>query len=137
MIFLIKLAAVFSSWPKFQDNNINILRKKRAFKMKWKAFFIIFECWMLLSIRFLWNSIVWENSILKFILKSKLKSVTLPCIIWMDFINFTLLFHWHELLFFYFTFSYFSSVNFSFELLSPGQYKLLHQNHQTTALLDC
>ena len=33
----------FYTWPKSQDKNVNILRTKRAFKVKWKAFFIIFE----------------------------------------------------------------------------------------------
>ena len=32
---------VFSSCPKSQDKNLNILRIKRALKMKYKAFFII------------------------------------------------------------------------------------------------
>ena len=35
--------AVFSTWPKSHDKNLNILRTKRAFKVKWKAFFIIFK----------------------------------------------------------------------------------------------
>ena len=30
-------------WSKSQDKNLNILRTKRAFKIKWKAFFIIFK----------------------------------------------------------------------------------------------
>ena len=38
LIFLIK-----SFFPKSRDRNLNILRMKRAFKMKWKAFFIIFK----------------------------------------------------------------------------------------------
>ena len=33
----------FSTWPKHQDKNLNIVRTKRAFKMKWRAFFIIFK----------------------------------------------------------------------------------------------
>ena len=33
--------AVFSTWPKNQDKNSNILRTKRAFKVKLKAFFTI------------------------------------------------------------------------------------------------
>ena len=35
--------AVFSIWPKSQDKNLNILRVKRAYKIKKKAFFIIFK----------------------------------------------------------------------------------------------
>ena len=35
--------AVFHTWPKCRDKNLNILRMERAFKMKWKAFFIIFK----------------------------------------------------------------------------------------------
>ena len=34
---------VFRLDQKSQDKNINILRTKRAFKMKWKFFFIIFK----------------------------------------------------------------------------------------------
>ena len=34
---------IFSTWPKSQDKNLNILRTKWAFKMKQKAFFIIFK----------------------------------------------------------------------------------------------
>ena len=33
--------AVFPKWPKNKGKNLNILRMKRAFKMKYKAFFII------------------------------------------------------------------------------------------------
>ena len=32
----------FTAWPKSQDKNLNILRMKRVFKMKWKTFFDIF-----------------------------------------------------------------------------------------------
>ena len=35
--------AAFSAWPKSQDKNLNILRTKIAFKIKYKTFFIIFE----------------------------------------------------------------------------------------------
>ena len=35
--------AVFSTCPKSQDKNLNILRTKRVFTMKWKTFSIIFE----------------------------------------------------------------------------------------------
>ena len=35
--------AIFSTCPKGQDKNFNIFRTKRAFKMKLKVFFIIFE----------------------------------------------------------------------------------------------
>ena len=31
------------TWPKSQDKNLSISRPKRAFKMKWKAFFIIIK----------------------------------------------------------------------------------------------
>ena len=31
------------TWHKSQDKNLIILRTKRAFKMKWKSFFIIFK----------------------------------------------------------------------------------------------
>ena len=40
-ISLIKLLKF--TWPKSQDKNLNILRTKKAFKMKWKAFAIIFH----------------------------------------------------------------------------------------------
>ena len=33
----------FATWPRSQDKNLSILRTKRAFEMKWKAFFIIFK----------------------------------------------------------------------------------------------
>ena len=33
----------FSTWPKIQDKNLNIFRRKRYSKMKSKAFFIIFK----------------------------------------------------------------------------------------------
>ena len=33
----------FSIWQESQDKNLNILRMKRDFKVKWKAFFIIFK----------------------------------------------------------------------------------------------
>ena len=35
------IQSFFSTWPKSQDKNLNILRIKIAFKMKWKAFFFI------------------------------------------------------------------------------------------------
>ena len=35
--------AVFPTWPKSRDKNLNILRTKWAFKMKKNAFFIIFK----------------------------------------------------------------------------------------------
>ena len=41
LIFLIK--QFFYIWPKSQDKKLNNLRTKRAFKMKYKAFFIIFK----------------------------------------------------------------------------------------------
>ena len=41
LIFLIK--PFFSTWPKSRDKNLNILRTKRAFKMKQKEFVIIFK----------------------------------------------------------------------------------------------
>ena len=34
---------VFSPWPESQDTYLNILRTKRAFKMKLKAFFFVFK----------------------------------------------------------------------------------------------
>ena len=40
LIFLIK---PFDIWPKSQDKNLNILRTKRAFEVKEKAFFISFK----------------------------------------------------------------------------------------------
>ena len=33
----------FSTWPKFKDKSSNILRTKRAFKVKWKVFIIILK----------------------------------------------------------------------------------------------
>ena len=36
-VFLIK--PFFSTWPKSHNKNLNILRTKRDFKMKWKSFF--------------------------------------------------------------------------------------------------
>ena len=42
-INLVSNQAVFSTWPKSQDRNLNILRTKRAFKMKYKAFFSNFK----------------------------------------------------------------------------------------------
>ena len=40
---LLSNKAIFSTWPKCQDKNFNILKTKRAFKKKYKAFFIIFK----------------------------------------------------------------------------------------------
>ena len=37
------LRSRFHTWPKSQDKNLSISRPKRAFKMKWKAFFIIIK----------------------------------------------------------------------------------------------
>ena len=37
------LSSRFSTWPKSQDKNLNILRTKRAFEVKEKAFFIIYN----------------------------------------------------------------------------------------------
>ena len=49
--------AVFSIWPKIQDKNLNILRTKRAFKMK---FFIIFKRLSLIYKKnFFWKVRVW------------------------------------------------------------------------------
>ena len=42
-INLISLMYRFSTRLKSQDKNVNILRTKRAFKMKQKAFFLIFK----------------------------------------------------------------------------------------------
>ena len=36
-------SSCFAEWPKSQDKNWNILRKKRAFMVKLKEFFIIFK----------------------------------------------------------------------------------------------
>ena len=33
----------FSTWQKSQDKNLNIVKAKRVFKKKWKAFFTIFK----------------------------------------------------------------------------------------------
>ena len=33
----------FSTWPNSQDKNLNVSRTKRAFKVKWEAFFTIFK----------------------------------------------------------------------------------------------
>ena len=41
LIFLIKL--FFSTWPKSQHKNLNIMRTKKTIKMKQKIFFIIFK----------------------------------------------------------------------------------------------
>ena len=35
--------SVVSTWPKSQDKNLNILRTKKGFKIKWKTYFIIFK----------------------------------------------------------------------------------------------
>ena len=45
MIFEFNLIyqAVFPTWPKSQDKNVNILRMKRTLKAKQKAFFIVFN----------------------------------------------------------------------------------------------
>ena len=40
---LLSNQVVFSTWTKNQDKNVHILRTKRAFKMKYKPFFISFE----------------------------------------------------------------------------------------------
>ena len=47
-----------STCPKSQDNNLNILRMERAFKMKYKVFFIIFEGLSLKQINFFFER--WE-----------------------------------------------------------------------------
>ena len=38
-------------WSKCQDKNLNILRTNRAFKVKWKAFSIIFKGFLLKQIK--------------------------------------------------------------------------------------
>ena len=43
MNFDLSNQAFFPTWPKSHDKDLNILRTKRTFKMKWKAFFIIFK----------------------------------------------------------------------------------------------
>ena len=40
--WILKLT-LFFTWPKSQEKELNILRTKRAFEMKWKAFSIIFK----------------------------------------------------------------------------------------------
>ena len=42
--------AIFSTWPKSQNKNLN-MKTKRAFKVKWKAFFIIFKGLLLQQIK--------------------------------------------------------------------------------------
>ena len=37
------LSSRFTTWPKSQGKNLNILRTKRSFEVKCKAFFIIFQ----------------------------------------------------------------------------------------------
>ena len=37
------LSSRFAALPKSQDKNLNILRTKRGFEVKWQAFFIIFK----------------------------------------------------------------------------------------------
>ena len=37
------LSSRFATWPNTEDNNLNILRLKRAFDVKLKVFFIIFK----------------------------------------------------------------------------------------------
>ena len=41
--------AVFYTWPKSHDKNLNILRTKRAFKMKSKAFLKDFQLLKIVS----------------------------------------------------------------------------------------
>ena len=43
--------AVFSTWPKSQDQKLNIFRTKKDFKMKEKLFFIIFKGLLLKQIK--------------------------------------------------------------------------------------
>ena len=40
---LFLLSSGFATWPKRQDKNLKILKIKRAFEVKSKAFFIIFK----------------------------------------------------------------------------------------------
>ena len=42
--------AIFYTWPKSQNKNLN-MKTKRAFKVKWKAFFIIFKGLLLQQIK--------------------------------------------------------------------------------------
>ena len=42
-INLIFLINCFTTWPKNQNKTLNNLRTKRAFEVKWKAFFIILK----------------------------------------------------------------------------------------------
>ena len=53
LIFLIKL--FFSAWPKSQDKNVNILRMKRAFKIRWnqKHFSSFLKCYQTIAIHIL------------------------------------------------------------------------------------
>ena len=42
-IYLSFSSSRFPTWPKLQNKNWNISRTKRAFKVKWKVFFMIFK----------------------------------------------------------------------------------------------
>ena len=52
---------IFSTWTKSQDKNSNILRTKRAFMMKIKAFFIIFKGLSLKQIKQIFGD--WESGL--------------------------------------------------------------------------
>ena len=53
---------IFPKWPKSHEKNLNILKTKRAFKMKWKAFFMIFKG---LSIKYIAHFLERESPTLK------------------------------------------------------------------------
>ena len=64
LIFLIYLSnLIFPNWPKSHEKNLNILKTKRAFKMKWKAFFMIFKKG--LSIKYIAHFLEGESPTLK------------------------------------------------------------------------
>ena len=42
-LYLSFKSSSFSTWTKIHDKNLNILRTKRVFEVKWKVFFIIFK----------------------------------------------------------------------------------------------
>ena len=61
IIFLIK--SFFSIWPKNQDKHLNILRTKRAFKMKQKIFFIVSKGLSATETKFFFGR--WESATLR------------------------------------------------------------------------
>ena len=72
------LSSRFATWPKIQDKNLNILRTKKAFKVKEKAFFIIFKGLSVASL-ILFKAVVMTLNVLTIMYFASLPSYSQYC----------------------------------------------------------